>query len=294
MTFERMSAVRGRAAAEAVKETGHRDVQTVGVFWAVDDDERDVHFRAAHDVVLDADVPRHRHTFEQIYFHLGGDQRMGRRPRPAGTFAYHPESVHYGPASRGGDEPLEMIVCQFPSPTGRLFGSNEEVGAAMRGLRESGAQVERGLVVWPDGRKQDSTEAAFEWLLGGDIDYAPAAYDEPVVVHAPALPWEPTGRTGVSVKRLGVFSSRGPAATLLRLDPGAATSAGTASWAEMRFVYEGSVDVDGERHDRVAAFYAPPGEATAEMMAGPDGAEILLVQLRPQGADSGDLPALPL
>jgi len=294
--YARMVALPGRSAADVVKETAHRDVKTVGTFWALDDDEHDVHFRAAHDLVDSASVPRHRHTFEQVYFHIAGQQTMGGRTRPPGTFAYHPESVHYGPVSNDGSgEQLEMIVCQFPGPSGGLFGSNEDVGRAMKAMREQGASVERGLVVWPDGRKQDSTEAAFEYLMGDSLAYAPPVYDEPLVVHAPSIAWRPSA-PGVSVKRLGAFGDRGPIASIIRLDPGASTTAGTTDWAEMRFVYQGTVTVDGQHHERVSAWYCPPGTEAAAMTATDEGADILVIQVQRGRLATGvgaTLPKLP-
>lgn len=284
MAYEKMTPLQGRSAAAVVAETGHRNVDTVGMFWALDDDAHDVHFRAAHDLILDVEVPRHRHTFEQVYFHLGGGQLMGKQRRPPGTFAYHPESVHYGPAGKEGEEPLEMIVCQFPAPSGKLFGSNQDVGRAMAALREQGATVERGLLVWPDGRRQDSTEAAFEWLLGGEIDYAPAVYDEPIVVHAPAMPWTPSTQPGVATKKLGSFGNTGPACRLVRIDCGAVLPSRVALWPEMHFLYEGSTEVNGTVYERVSAFYCPPGSSTLEMVGGDSGAQILSVAVDRRGS----------
>ncbi len=280
MTYDRMTLLTGRSAAAVAKETSHRTVQTVGTFWALDDDEHDVHFRAAHDIVHEADVPAHKHTFEQVYFHLGGQQLMGGRVRPPGTIAYHPESVNYGPAEKGGDEPLEMVVCQFPAPSGKMFGSNEEVRRAVNALREEGAKIERGILVHPDGTRQDSTEAAFEWLMGGDIDYAPPRYDEPVVVHSPAAPWRPSSVAGVHVKHLGYFNERGPNVLMLKLDPDATTEPGISPCAQMRFVYEGSLEVSGETAGRVSALYYPPNCPYDGLTAGPDGAEVFVIQLQ--------------
>lgn len=279
MSYSAMTVLPGRSAADVVKETAHREVQTVGTFWQVDDEERGVRFRAAHDIVNGVDVPRHRHTFEQVYFHLGGNNRFNGRDRLAGTFAYHPESVYYGPIEMV-EGPLEMIVCQFPAPSGKLFGSNEEVARAMRGLREDGATVEKGIVVWPDGRRQDSTEAAFEWLMGGEVDYAPARYDEPIVVHAGAVPWVASQHEGVEVRYLGAFNERGPNARLLRLAPGASTPSGVSGAAQMRFVYEGSVNAGGREAGRVSALYYPPGTDYEPLVAGPAGAEVLVLQVQ--------------
>ncbi len=286
MSYQQMTVLSGRSASDVAKETAHRTVKTVGTFWALDDAEHDVHFRAAHDIVHEADVPAHRHTFEQVYFHLGGRQMMGGKERPAGTVAYHPESVFYGPAAKGDDEPLEMIVCQFPAPSGKMFGSNEEVRRAVEALKADGAVIERGILIKEDGTRQDSTEAAFEWLMQGDINYAPPRYDEPIVVHAPAVPWTPTSRPGVSVRHLGYFNERGPNVQMIKMVPGATTEPGVASCAQMRFVYQGSVEVGDQTVSTVGAMYYPPQCPYEGLTAGPDGAEVFVIALQqaPDGA----------
>jgi mannose-6-phosphate isomerase-like protein (cupin superfamily) len=270
----------GRPAA-TIASSGHRQVETRGSFWTVDDVGRGVRFRAAHVAVDRAAVPRHRHPFEQIYYHLSGLDTFAGRDREPGDCAYHPESVFYGP-TRTGPDGAEMITIQFPSPSGGFFGSTEDLMRAMTALRDQGVEVRDGVVVWPDGREQDSTEACWEWLLGGEVPYAPPRYDEPVVVRSRHVPFVPSVVDGVERKHVAYFNECGPHVELLRLRPGTATPAGHSPCAQARFVVDGEAAYDGRRCPAVTFLYYPPGVEHAELTS-ETGADVLVVALQAPG-----------
>lgn len=269
--------------------TGHRTATGRRVMFVVDDPSHNVHMRAAYEEADARSTPKHRHTFEQVYFHMAGEDVWDDKPRRYGDVAYTPESTWYGPQhSEGGNS---VIVLQFASHLGNYFGSNDELKRAMAAMRDSGVEFRDGLAVWPDGREQDSTEACFEWLLGGDFEYAPARYDAPVVVHSEAMPWVPSGVDGVEVKHVGYFNEYGPNVKRFRLAPGSALPPASFECVTARFVHEGSARYEGTRLDPVSFLYGPPGIAFGEVRSD-DGAEVFQVQLAVPGTTPPPLDGL--
>ena len=58
--------------------------------------------------------PRHRHTFQQVRFLVGGKMKYGREVYEAGDCLYIPEGAYYGPikpvpVEEGGSEPVMII-----------------------------------------------------------------------------------------------------------------------------------------------------------------------------------------
>jgi hypothetical protein len=264
--------------------TGHRKADIRRQFYLVDDEERDIHFRGAYEIAADRWSPLHRHTFEQIRYQLGGDQTYGSHRWNAGTFGYFPEAVHYGPHTSGPGG-FQEVDLQWQSPTGGYFGSNDELVSAMKALKERGVEFANGLALWPDGRKQDSTEACWEQLLGGKIEYAAPRYREPIFIETANLPWRPTRQRGVERRRIGAFDGLGPEASLIRLLPGAETAAGKAGENDryqVRFVVEGEITYEGKRCPTVSCLYYPPQVGYAPMKS-EGGATVLLVQIQPKG-----------
>jgi hypothetical protein len=281
-TYDRVYVVPAADLPDA-PHTGHRTAAGRRSMFVVDDAARGVRLRAAYEEAEARRTPKHRHTFEQVYFHLAGEDVWDDKPRRYGDIAYTPESTWYGPQwSDGGNS---VIVLQFASYFGRYFGSNEELKRAMAGLRDRGVEFREGLAIWPDGREQDSTEACFEHLLGGEFEYAPSRYDEPVVVHSEAVPWVPSPVDGVEVRHVGYFNEYGPNIKRLRLAPGAETPAGVSTCVTARFVYEGRARYGDTDLDPVSFLYYPPG-VEFESLRSPDGAEVFQVQIATPGTEA--------
>ena len=100
---------------------------------------------------------------------------------------------------------------QFQGPSKRPFFHRAEVQKGELGLRELGGTFNnKGIFIWPNGRKQDSAEAIREYLGGKEIEYPKARYDEYVVMHSNEYPWSPLdGASGVAVRHLGYFNEVG-------------------------------------------------------------------------------------
>ena len=232
--------------------------------------------------------PRHHHTFEQIRYILSGDHEYGGKHYDAGWLGYFPEGVFYGPQAQHG--PGRSLVLQCPGPSGQPFHSREESQQAQRDLLAAGCKFEGGLCIWPDGRRQDGSEAMHERIDSRPVEYPPPRYNEQVWINVGNFPWQPSSVPGVEVKRLGFFNDRGPAVQLLRLEPGASTPAGRTGSFMIRWIYEGDVEYAGERLPAVSNLYYPP-DAPYEGLSSSSGATVLSVELQPQIPESE--PPLP-
>ena len=89
----------------------------------------------------------------------------------------------YGPTftAEGCDENVRLGM-QFQGASKRPFFQRNEVQMGELDLREMGGTFDdKGLFVWPNGRKQDSAEAIREHLGGKPLEYPKARYDDYVV-----------------------------------------------------------------------------------------------------------------
>lgn len=225
--------------------------------------------------------PRHHHDFEQIRFVLSGEMEYNQRRYGAGWLGYFPEGVFYGPEAK--TQAGSQVVCQLPGPSGRHLVARYEMQAARQAIRDGGGRFENGLCIHPDGRRQDGAEACMEWLFG-PVSYPPARYDEQVWINTENFTWQPTGLSGVSVKRLAMFNANGPAIQLLRLEPGASTASGSSdSRTIIRWIYRGEVEYAGEScpstpDESVSNIAYLPG-AEYEALSSDSGATLLSVEL---------------
>ena len=169
--------------------------------------------------------PRHRHDFDQVRYYVRGGENYTDQTFGPGDCVYFPEGVRYGPTftAEGSDENVRLNM-QFQGPAKRPFFQRVDVQKGDQTLLELGGKFEKGLYLWPDGRKQDSAEAIREHLGGVKISYPEPRYDDYVVMHSNQYIWQPVnGVQGVDVKHLGYFNESGPNIKMVQIAAGAST-----------------------------------------------------------------------
>jgi hypothetical protein len=172
-------------------------------------------------------------------------------------------------------------MVQFPGPSGSPWHTMEDFAQATARVQAAGGRFEDGICIWPNGRKQDGQEALMEMLFGRPMVYPPASVEEPVWINSAHLPWEQSPVPGVATKRLAYFHTGGPAAQLIRLEPGAATPAGVAGCVMVRFVFEGDTEYAAQPCPAPSNMYYPPGAPYAALSS-PSGATILSLEFQAQ------------
>lgn len=253
--------------------------------FEVHDPDAGVMYRANYGFVpAGPGSPRHHHNFEQLRFVLDGKWEYGRRQRfGAGWLGFFGEGVFYGPQQCLEDS--HQIVIQYPGPSGARFISQADERRVQREMVEQGIRFEDGLCLWPDSKKQDGSEALWEYWSGQKLTYPKPRYDEQIWLNTELFPWQPSGVPGIAIKRLAYFDACGPAVALIRMDPGSSTPAGRTSSVMMRFVYEGDVEYAGQACPQVSSLYYPPN-VSYEPLHSAKGATMLSVELQ-MGLASG-------
>jgi hypothetical protein len=224
--------------------------------------------------------PRHKHDFDQVRYYVRGGENYSKEIFGPGDCVYFPEGVPYGPTfTAEGSEENVRLGMQFQGPARRPFFQRLEVQKGDQELLALGGKFEKGLFIWPDGRKQDSAEAIREHLAGAKMDYPTPRYDDYIVMHSQEYPWQPLdGASGVAVKHLGYFNEVGPNIKMIRIDGGASTQPGTAPCQQIRYVIEGEITFEGKDYPAISCMYFPahvPYPATKSAR----GATLLVMQL---------------
>ena len=214
-------------------------------------------------------TPRHRHNFDQIRYVLKGKYPVSpHKVMGEGSVAYFPESVHYGPQDR--PEGLEMMVIQFGGASGSGFLSTPMREAANDRLNAKGT-FKDGIFTWVDDKGQkhnmDGSAACFEEAMGTKLTFAPARYDDVVVMEPSACAWIATGTAGVSEKVLGTFTERNVCIKMVKLDAGAKLNTGTRPQIEVLFMSTGKITVDGKTYGDKTAIELLPTDAPVTISA---------------------------
>ena len=214
-------------------------------------------------------TPRHRHNFDQIRYVLKGKYPVSpHKIMGEGSVAYFPESVHYGPQDR--PEGLEMMVIQFGGASGAGFLSTPQREAANARLEKKGT-FKDGIFTWVDDKGQkhnmDGSAACFEEAMKTKLTFAPARYDDVVVMEPSASDWMPTGTPGVSTKLLGTFTERNTRISMIKLDAGATMNTGSRSQIEVLFMGTGKIIVDGKAYGDKTAIELLPSDAPVDIKA---------------------------
>jgi hypothetical protein len=230
---------------------------------------------------------RHRHNCSEIRYVLKGNWHSGDRNLEPGDLGYFPESTYYGPQKY--EEEVTHLGMHFagPSPTS-FYLPPDARERSWEELRASGVRVEGGVAMFPDGRKLDPSNATDARLGGGELEFAPPRYDEPIFIKTGNFPWRQTASRGVSTKHLAYFNDVGPNLTMLRLEPGAVAPGGHSVCVDMRVVLSGDVVYAGKKCPAVTRLYFAPG-ATFDEIGSQSGAEILVLQIAVPGGEAPPL-----
>ncbi|MCW1918079.1 hypothetical protein NX862_04875 [Rhodobacter sp. KR11] len=213
-------------------------------------------------------TPRHRHNFDQIRYVLKGKYPVSpHKIMGEGSVAYFPESVHYGPQDR--PEGLEMMVIQFGGASGSGFLSTPMREAANERLNAKGT-FKDGIFTWIDDKGQkhnmDGSAACFEEAMGTKLTFAPARYDDVVVMEPAAYDWMPVS-AGVSEKPLGTFSERNIRIRMIKLEAGATMNTGARDQIEVLFMGTGAITVAGQSYGDKTAIELLPSDAPVDVTA---------------------------
>jgi len=213
-------------------------------------------------------TPRHRHNFDQIRYVLKGKYPVSpHKIMGEGSVAYFPESVHYGPQDR--PEGLEMMVIQFGGASGSGFLSTPMREAANERLNAKGT-FKDGIFTWIDDKGQkhnmDGSAACFEEAMGTKLTFAPARYDDVVVMEPQAYDWMPVS-AGVSEKPLGTFSERNIRIRMIKLEAGATMNTGARDQIEVLFMGTGAITVAGQSYGDKTAIELLPSDAPVDVSA---------------------------
>jgi hypothetical protein len=187
----------------------------------------------------DFNMPRHRHTFEQIRLPLVGDMNLGEQGiLREGEVGYFPEGQTYGPQDDPLGEPKQLqLVLQFGGASGLGMGAGRGRGPASR-RPEGERRRERRSTTFPRPRYQSvliMNPAHFNWL---------------------ALP----DAVGVERKYLGSFTERGFWIEMIKIDAGAEWVSTSEGARRLIVALSGAGTVEGEPIGRLAAIQADAGE----------------------------------
>ena len=214
-------------------------------------------------------TPRHRHNFDQIRYVLKGKYPVSpHKIMEEGSVAYFPESVHYGPQDR--PEGLEMMVIQFGGASGSGFLSTPRREAANEALKAKG-EFKSGIFTWLDEKGQkhntDGSAACFEEATGKRLVFAPARYDDVIVMNPESYAWIETGVAHVATKLLGTFTERGMRIGFIKIDAGATYNTGTRPSIEVLFLGKGGIDIGGKTYGAKTAIELLPSDRPIDIRA---------------------------
>jgi hypothetical protein len=267
----------------ATHRGGGRRSEIYGFF----DPDRGIRMRAGITTYTpDRYNPRHRHTDEAVRFYYRGAECYGKDVMEEGDCAYVPEGVHYGPTRTAeGHKDNVRISLHFPGPSGFPTPVWPEVMRAQKEMREKQVgQFEKGIFVWPNGRKQDAFEAVQEYIIGEKLTYPEPRYRSYIIMRHANFSWVPLGEIqGVFVKHLGYFNERGPNLKMIRMDRGAETPGGRVPFQQVRLVLDGEVAYEGENYKPVSCMFFP-ADAPYSATAATAETTLLVMQLANPGA----------
>jgi uncharacterized RmlC-like cupin family protein len=226
--------------------------------------------------------PRHRHNFDQVRFTIEGQVKYGPITTQAGDCLYFPEGVFYGPTEIHSDEALTMTI-QTQGPSWSYFPHRPDLERATAEVAEKAElDRERGRFRWPDGKYQDSYEAAWEHLTGEKLVYPPARHQHPCLLRSASFEWVPSPRApGVSVKALARFNESGPAVNLTRLEAGSELPGGESHCHQVATVVSGVAHYGDADAPRGTMLYYPPGCGHDALTAAEE-CVLLVIQFQPK------------
>jgi hypothetical protein len=201
---------------------------------------------------VDRFSPRHRHNFEQFRYQIEGeaDYSATGTLKP-GMIGYFPEGVHYGPQKQHEGQELCVLTLQFGGASGGGYPGRTASLEATEELKKLGTfkdGVFRRNPGLPGKKNVDGFQAIWEHLTGRPLKYPKPRYDVPILMHPDNFEWVPVeGQPGAYEKVMGVFTERRSQAGFVRLDPGAAYTAGGGRDIFFAIAGEGKVGNDSYR-----------------------------------------------
>ena len=219
--------------------------------------------------------PRHRHTFQQIRYVVGGAMKYGKEIYGVGDCLYIPEGAYYGPVKpvkedEGGTGQMHFVDIQFMGPSGIPYPDPDDVVKAQRELAKTG-KFHEGVYTFPDGRNRDAYEAILEKLTGKNIEYPPSRLTSYVVMRSAHYPFCPHPKlAAVAQKHLGYFFENGPNIKLLSLKAGHSIPAGRPEGHRAVFLVGGAAKFAGEKFASLSYFMLPDGEMHDSVIATED------------------------
>lgn len=216
--------------------------------------------------------PRHRHTFQQVRFLVGGKMRYNKDVYNPGDCLYIPEGAYYGPvtpvdAKDGGSEQMHFVDMQFEGPSGIPYPHPDVVVDAQRALAKRGT-FEEGVYTYETGRKRDAYEAILEEITGEPVKYPPSRLDSYVVMRSNSFPWIPVkGVEKVQQRQLGYFFECGPNIKMLSMAAGATLPSYVPDGHRSMFLLKGKLRFDGKDFDPLSYFVCPDGAPMGEVQA---------------------------
>ncbi|MFB7496451.1 hypothetical protein ACFC09_17490 [Streptomyces sp. NPDC056161] len=202
------------------------------------------------------EMPRHRHTFDQIRLPLVGDMNVGEQGRlRAGEIGYFPEGVTYGPQDDPlGDAKLGERLClvlQFGGASGR------GMAIAKRRPGDPAPRPEVQRIKFPRPRYRDIVVAD------------PKSYN-----------WIPLpDQKGVDNKYIASFTERRTWVELVRIAPGATWTSTDPRARRVMAVLSGTGQAEGTGISWMGAVQADAGEELR--ITAVDELEIFLIGLPP-------------
>jgi hypothetical protein len=187
----------------------------------------------------DFQMPRHRHTFEQIRLPLVGDMNLGEQGiLHEGEIGYFPEGQTYGPQEDPLGDPKQLqLVLQFGGAS----------GLGMSAGRGRGPASSR-----PEGERRRERRS---------IKFPRPRYESVVIMNPAHFNWLPLpDEVGVERKYLGSFTERGFWIEMIKIDAGVEWVFTCESARCLIVALSGAATVEGAQIGRLAAIQADAGE----------------------------------
>ena len=187
----------------------------------------------------DFQMPRHRHTFEQIRLPLVGDMNLGEQGiLHEGEIGYFPEGLTYGPQDDPLGDPKQLqLVLQFGGAS----------GLGMSAGRGRGPAADRP----PEQRHRELRE----------IKFPRPRYNSVITMNPPRYSWLPVpGADGVERKFFGSFTERAFWIEHIKINAEAEWNSTSDAGRRLIVALSGEAIVDDTKIGRLAALQVEAGE----------------------------------
>ena len=243
-------------------------------------DERLIKLAYVRSTKEDRYSPTHRHNFDQVRYIVSGEIEYGRLKCSPGDCVYFPEGVFYGPTRIKTDR-AENYTIQSQGPSWARLLTRAEAKEATAGIAKKGVlDREKGIVHWPDGKKQDSYEAMWELLTEQKLIYPSPRFNGPFFARSEQFKWVSWDRgEGAYCKHLAVFNECGPAVKLIKVDAGAKLFGGRTNYHRLALLISGKMKGKDTPIAAGSAMYSAPSTEYPELTSEVE-AILLLVHLQ--------------